>query len=583
MESRCYSSFLLDLNVSMFRLGAQAYHGIKNMLPSKSGGSFHPYKMLLIGETGSGKTSFLNLLCNYAVIKKLGFESGLEQFKNFNDIELENAQSKQMESKTSGTALYNIELNDLKLGVIDTPGFGDSRGIDEDKKHAQRIIAALKEVEHVNCICLIINGRLSRLTASLRYVLAEITAILPKNILDNVVVIFTNTANVLDLNFDLESLSKYFGKEVEKCFFIENPYCQFEKAKKKQNKISKRLLAESLKEGFEKTGRELDKMHKEVKDLPAVHTKHFTQLYEKKKEIECKILDMLAAYDSQVNLTKEMKKAQEKVEAAQNTKKLNKDFQTYTTTTRWKRIDTPYHNTLCGAPGCYKVCHEQCGLPKSFEKEIFQYCGGVRGSTCCNCGHSYLSHYHNEVKMVEETETIPLVNSEMKKKFEEADTADKIAALTQAKISEQIKKSEEEKKALSHKLLITLEEFHVLGLNKNYAKLLESHLFAVQQRKEASDSKADIASLTNTEKEIQKKLDIVTKTLNEPWSPQADPQVQKDWACKMLQIDPKSTFTAADIDKAYKSSALIHHPDKQGDDDSAKKVNRAREILKNLL
>ena len=103
------------------------------------------------------------------------------------------------------------------------------------------------------------------MTASLRYVLAEITAILPKTVLDNVVVVFTNTANVLDLNFDLEPLSEYFGKEVEKCFFIENPYCQFEKAKKKQGKLPIKLLAKSLQEGFEKTGKELDKMHREIK------------------------------------------------------------------------------------------------------------------------------------------------------------------------------------------------------------------------------------------------------------------------------------------------------------------------------
>ena len=201
---------------------------------SKSNGTFHPYKLLLIGETGSGKTSFLNLLCNYGTVKELGFQTGFEQLKNFNDIELENAQSKQMESKTSGIALYNVEFNGLEIGIIDTPGFGDSRGMDEDKKHTQMIIAALKEVEHVNCVCLVINGRLCRMTASLRYVLAEITAILPKTVLDNVVVVFTSIAGVLDLNFDMQSLSEYFGKEVEKCFCIENPYCLFEKPKMKK-------------------------------------------------------------------------------------------------------------------------------------------------------------------------------------------------------------------------------------------------------------------------------------------------------------------------------------------------------------
>lgn len=552
---------------------------------SKSKPTFHPYKLLLIGETGSGKTSFLNLLCNYTNIKRLGGFKGLEQLKNFHDVELENAQSKQMESKTSGTTLYNIELNGLKIGVIDTPGFGDSRGMEEDKRHTQRIIAALKEVDHVNCICLVINGRLSRMTASLRYVLAEITAILPKKVLDNVVVIFTNTANLLALNFEIESLTCYFGKDVENVFFIENPYCQFEKAKKIESKVKQKLLADTLREGFEQTGRVLDKMHGDIKDLKAVHTNYFTQLYDKKIEIERKVIDMLAEYDSQVNLTKEMEKAQAEVEAAQNTKRLNKNFQTYVTNTRWVRIDTKYHNTLCGAPQCYTTCHEVCGLPKSFNHEDFLGCAGVCGQTCVTCGHSYRSHYHNEVKMEKKTEQVPLVDDDMKKKFEEADNADKIAAMAKSNIAKQLKNSEDKKKRLSHKLLLTMEEFHELGLNKNYAKLLETHLFAVQQRREASDNQEDIASLINTESEIKKKLDIVKATLDEPWSPQADPKVQKDWACKMLNIDPSSKFTSKEVDKAYRSALLLKDDVsvKKEEASSVKKIDRAKQILKNLL
>jgi len=61
-----------------------------------------------------------------------------------------------------------------------------------------------------------------------------------------------------------------------------------------------------------------------------------------------------------------------------------------------------------------------------------------------------------------------------------------------------------------------MEEVHELGMTKNYAKLLENHLFAVQQRKEVSENKEDIASLTNTEIEIQKELNLVKTTLNEP-------------------------------------------------------------------
>ena len=38
-----------------------------------------------------------------------------------------------MQSKTGQTSHYTIEIDGLTLGIIDTPGFGDTRGIDHDK------------------------------------------------------------------------------------------------------------------------------------------------------------------------------------------------------------------------------------------------------------------------------------------------------------------------------------------------------------------------------------------------------------------------------------------------------------------
>ena len=84
----------------------------------KSGRSSYKYKILLIGETGSGKTSFLNVLCNCDLIQTLGFKEGLGQLQQFNDIKIENAISCKMESKTSGAKLHNVELGELKVDVI---------------------------------------------------------------------------------------------------------------------------------------------------------------------------------------------------------------------------------------------------------------------------------------------------------------------------------------------------------------------------------------------------------------------------------------------------------------------------------
>ncbi|XP_011409480.1 PREDICTED: uncharacterized protein LOC105316342, partial [Amphimedon queenslandica] len=167
---------------------------------------FYRYTVLLIGETGSGKTSFLNLLYNSKLIEELGTQvdgAKISQIKHYNDLKIESSSERAMESKTSEAKFYETEVCKMKMMVIDTPGFGDFRGLGKDKENVQKIIDALKQQDYINCVCLIINGRQCRMSASLKYILSEISTTLPKEIFDNIIVIFTYTADLLDCNFNI--------------------------------------------------------------------------------------------------------------------------------------------------------------------------------------------------------------------------------------------------------------------------------------------------------------------------------------------------------------------------------------------
>ena len=250
------------------------------------------YKLLLVGETGSGKTSFLNLICNTAVIQS-NFNYKLDSFQDFNDIQLENAASHPMQSKTSGAKLYKAKLCGLSLGIIDTPGFGDSRGIEQDKENIQKVISCIKEEKYINCVCLVINGRLSRNTADLKYVLTQIASILPREISNNLIVVFTNTANEFDLNFDLDELNTYFGKQIDTdrvVFCIENPYCILDKARKRRGQISDDKIVEKLKKSFEETAEVLKDMYNAMKGYEKIqiheHVNSFRQEFRPENEKE---------------------------------------------------------------------------------------------------------------------------------------------------------------------------------------------------------------------------------------------------------------------------------------------------------
>ena len=464
------------------------------------------YKILLIGETGSGKTSFLNLICNYNLVQTLGFQAGVKEFHSFHEMKFESDSSK-MESKTNNATMYKIEIGSWPVGVIDTPGFGDSRGMEEDKKHVGKIIEALKDETYINCVCLVINGRAARMSGSLKYVLSEVTSILPKTVVKNVIVVFTNTTSLLHLTFDIPELKKYFGCEITRNFCIENPYCLFEKAKENPRGLTMDMIAEGLKDEFEKTAKTLDKMFTQIKEFEQVHTNDFMVLYNKKQEVEKTVLITLVKYNNQMALEKMLAKETERLEAAILSKSFHEGFESEVE--HFKPENTSRHNTICGAPGCYSNCHTPCYLDKSFDKETFKYCGGVGGVWCHTCGHSYRDHYHNEVIFNKVKEKV--IDKDTKAKYDTAKSEEEKSRIAKTNLENQKIECEQEKKRLSEKLVEAIEEFQKLGVSRSYLILLENQLYLIEQYLKAEVGNKDY--LEKTKQDLKNKIAVVKESV----------------------------------------------------------------------
>ena len=157
----------------------------------------------------------------------------------------------------------------------------------------------------------VINGRLSRITANLKYVLTGIASILPKPVLDKIFIIFTMCRDPVDLTFEPEELKKYFGEEVDATAYIciDNPLCTFEKAieLEKKGKLKKEQKAKSVKKSFNEAREALKEMCCKIKKFERVYTQNFILLHEKKQAIEVSVLDMLSAYDNKKKLGKRNK------------------------------------------------------------------------------------------------------------------------------------------------------------------------------------------------------------------------------------------------------------------------------------
>lgn len=143
--------------------------------------------IMFIGETGSGKTTLLNSLVN--------FITGIQYEDEFRYIIINEEDQKDNScSHTSNVNIYYIKShnNYNPIKIIDTPGFGDTRGIEFDKKIPLMIEKILKKNNiSINAICFIGKSSNSRLTFEQEYISESITKMFGKDIVNNFLILLT--------------------------------------------------------------------------------------------------------------------------------------------------------------------------------------------------------------------------------------------------------------------------------------------------------------------------------------------------------------------------------------------------------
>ncbi|XP_069775792.1 uncharacterized protein [Narcine bancroftii] len=148
--------------------------------------------IVLLGATGSGKTTLINGMVNYIL--------GVEWGDNFRYKLIEEATGKsQAESQTSSVTAYELHHQvgfniDYSLTIIDTPGFGDTRGISRDQFITEQIrefFTSPKGIDQIDAVCFVAQASLPRLTPTQKYVFDAILSIFGKDIAQNILILVT--------------------------------------------------------------------------------------------------------------------------------------------------------------------------------------------------------------------------------------------------------------------------------------------------------------------------------------------------------------------------------------------------------
>ncbi|XP_033934314.1 uncharacterized protein [Pseudochaenichthys georgianus] len=148
--------------------------------------------IMVLGETGAGKSTLINGMINYI----LGVEwKDAYRFKLVDEDQLKS----QTKSQTSKVTVYQINHQEgfkipFSLTIIDTPGFGDTRGIERDKEITEQIrnlFSAECGVSDIDAVCFVAQASSVRLTPTQQYVFDSVLSIFGKDVAENIRVLVT--------------------------------------------------------------------------------------------------------------------------------------------------------------------------------------------------------------------------------------------------------------------------------------------------------------------------------------------------------------------------------------------------------
>jgi GTPase SAR1 family protein len=174
--------------------------------------------ILLLGESGVGKSTFINAFANYLTFNTLeqaqrkpmvlipvyfvmtvgdNFEEHQVKFSRKDNLYNEDyehiGQSVTQHCKSYVFTLPDSDSRERKLRIIDTPGIGDVRGIAQDDINMQHILSYMTNLTHLNAVCILMKPNNSRLNIFFRSCFTQLFDLLGENAGDKIIFCFTNS------------------------------------------------------------------------------------------------------------------------------------------------------------------------------------------------------------------------------------------------------------------------------------------------------------------------------------------------------------------------------------------------------
>ncbi|KAI1496342.1 hypothetical protein F5X99DRAFT_75594 [Biscogniauxia marginata] len=403
---------------------------------------FEELNILILGETGVGKSTWINAFINYLTHESLDDAMQAEDLKRIipcsfqtqlivdgrfvqKEIKIDSSNSEKDGSKgqsaTQLTSVYAVDMGNTRVRLIDTPGIGDTRGLDQDNENMTDILRVLRTYNNLHGILILLKPNAARLTVMFRFCIKQLLTHLHRTAANNIAFGFTNTRGSNykpgDTFKPLDSLLAEY-KEAKMGLFEHNVYCfdsesfRYLAARKKGIDMG---FYEENRRSWEYSVTECRRLVKHFQDITPHQVRSTINLNETRNTI-IRLTEPMAMLAEKIKASIDVNNDQIKElrEYKLNRKQLEQRLFVQKESLEAHEMDQP--RTVCTHSSCVEVrsdfggreeatiiyktmCHRPCylnGVDRNMKGHSdLQKCQAMNGSGMCNrCGHSWMDHMH---------------------------------------------------------------------------------------------------------------------------------------------------------------------------------------------